>query len=121
MNILVVGAGLAGCTCARLLADHEHHVCLIEAKKEIGGICRDERDEEHNCFYHCFGPHLFHTNDEWVWNFVNRFTTMKEYRVQQKTYHHQKYLDFPLNLNSFEEIYHTPGISEMKVKKLIQG
>jgi UDP-galactopyranose mutase len=120
MNILVVGAGLAGCTCARLLAEQDHQVHVIEATDHIGGICRDEVDTKHNCYFHNFGPHFFHTNDEWVWKFVNRFTKMRECKLQQKAYSYGTYYDFPLNLNSLEKFFDTSNLTEERAKRLME-
>ena len=126
MNILVVGAGLAGCTCARLLADADHQVYVIEKDDKIGGICRDERNEEHNCFVHQYGPHLFHTDDEWTWNFVKRFSEFKEFKHQVKTYFqvHEKallkYSDFPVNFNTLSTFFDADIATEKAAKKYME-
>lgn len=126
MNILVVGAGLAGCTCARLLAEADHQVYLIEKDKQIGGICRDERDEEHNCFVHTCGPHIFHTDDEWVWSFINRFSPMREYQHFVKTYFQvhdhplHRISDFPINYNTLSDFFDAPIATEKAAKKWME-
>ena len=126
MNILIVGSGLAGCTCARLLAEADHQVYVIEKSDKIGGICRDERDEEHNCFVHQFGPHLFHTDDDWVWNFVNRFGEFREQKFIVKTYFqvfdkpYTRYSDFPINYNTLSTFFDADIATEKAAKKWME-
>lgn len=126
MNILIVGAGLAGCTCARLLAEADHQVYVIEKDKQIGGICRDEMNKEHNCYVHTHGPHLFHTDDKWVWEFVNKFSPFREVKHMVKTYFqvHQKpikkYGDFPVNFNTLSEFFDAPIATEKAAKKYME-
>ena len=119
MNVLVVGAGLAGCTMARLLADAGHIVYIIEKEKEIGGICRDVKDVTHNCYAHQFGPHIFHTDNERVWEFVNRFTHIREYKLQQKSLSYGKFYDWPLNLNSLEMRFDTSNLTPDRAHRLM--
>jgi len=78
MKVLIVGAGISGCTAARLLADEGHAVEVWEARDHTGGNCHDERVGE--VTVHKYGPHLFHTNDRKVWEFLSRFTAWKDYR-----------------------------------------
>lgn len=126
MNILVVGAGLAGCTCASMLADTGHLVYVIEKDKHIGGLCYDERDEEHNCFVHAYGPHLFHTNNGWVWGFIKRFGEFREVKHIVKTYARandkktHKYFDFPINYNSLSEFFDATIATEKAAKKYMK-
>ena len=71
---LIVGAGIAGATAARLLVDYGgYDVTVLEKTSFIGGACHDFYDVEHKCYIHEFGPHIFHTKDSAVWNFVNKF------------------------------------------------
>lgn len=78
MRVLVVGAGLSGCTAARILTDQGHEVEVWESRAHTGGNCHDEKIGE--VTVHKYGPHLFHTNDREVWEFLSRFTDWKNYR-----------------------------------------
>ena len=78
MKALVVGSGMSGAAAARLLADAGHEVVVLEARGHAGGNCYDE--EQGGVRVHQYGPHLFHTNDEAVWQFLSRFTEWTEYR-----------------------------------------
>lgn len=126
-NILVVGAGLAGCTCARLLAEAGHQVYVIEKEKQIGGICRDERDEQHNCFVHSCGPHLFHTNEKWIWDFVNRFGKFRELKHKVMAYARsrehkeiRRYFEFPVNYNTLTEFFEATIATEKAAMKYMK-
>lgn len=77
MKILIIGAGISGSTAARLLADASHELAVWESRSHIGGNCYDENVG--GVKVHRYGPHLFHTNNEAVWNFLSRFTEWKAY------------------------------------------
>lgn len=78
MRVLIVGSGISGSTAARLLADEGHEVEIWEARDHTGGNCHDEKSG--GVTVHKYGPHLFHTNDRKVWEFLSRFTAWKDYR-----------------------------------------
>ena len=69
---IVVGAGLAGCTMAYLLRERGYAVTVYEKSQRVGGLCRDRRWR--GTLYSVAGPHIFHTKDDEVWEFANRFT-----------------------------------------------
>lgn len=70
--MLIVGAGLSGCTMARTFADKGISVHIIEKRNHLAGNCYDEINE-HGIRVSKYGAHLFHTNSERVWEFVSRF------------------------------------------------
>lgn len=72
MKVTVVGAGLAGAVAARSFHDGGHEVTVFESREHIGGNCHDTW--RNGVLVHEYGPHGFHTDNEDVWNFVNRFT-----------------------------------------------
>ncbi|MBN8460393.1 MAG: NAD(P)-binding protein [Verrucomicrobia bacterium] len=78
MKFHVVGSGISGSAAARLLADAGHHVEIWETRSQTGGNCHDERIN--GVTVHRYGPHLFHTNDRAVWEFLSRFTAWTDYR-----------------------------------------
>ncbi len=78
MRVLVAGSGISGVTAARLLADAGHEVVVYECRDHFGGNCYDEKHG--GVMVHRYGPHLFHTNDRAVWEFLSRFTEWTEYR-----------------------------------------
>lgn len=72
MKVTVAGAGLAGAVAARILRDLGHEVTVFETRNHIGGNCHDTW--RNGILVHEYGPHGFHTDNPWVWEFVNRFT-----------------------------------------------
>lgn len=79
-DAIVVGAGIWGCTIARRLADKGRKVRIYERRDGIGGNCRCEIDDKTGIEIHLYGSHIFHTSNEDVWKFVNRFTAFNSYR-----------------------------------------
>jgi UDP-galactopyranose mutase len=83
MKILVVGAGLSGVTIARELADSGHSVHVIDRRDHVAGNAYDYNNE-HGIRVHKYGPHLFHTNNKTVFEWLSRFTDWVEYRHKVK-------------------------------------
>jgi UDP-galactopyranose mutase len=72
-DLCIVGAGLSGSTIARLAAEDGYTVLVIDKRDHIGGNVYDKIDDITQIRISLYGAHLFHTNDEGVWKFVNRF------------------------------------------------
>ena len=72
MKFVIVGCGLSGITSARLLKDQGHEVQIFESRNHIGGNCYDIDIE--GLHFHKYGPHIFHTDDEEVFEFLSRYT-----------------------------------------------
>lgn len=75
---LVVGAGFAGAVHARTLADHGYHVDVIDQRSHVAGNAHDFVDRN-GIRLHRYGPHLFHTNNRRVVDWLMRFTTFVPY------------------------------------------
>ena len=73
MDTLIIGSGFAGSVVARVLAQRGEKVKIIEKRDHIGGNCYDEYDE-YGVLVHKYGPHIFHTNNKEVYDFLSRFT-----------------------------------------------
>jgi UDP-galactopyranose mutase len=82
-KILIVGAGLSGATIARLLAEKGHTITIIAQRPHIAGNAYD-RINEHGIRIHEYGPHLFHTSNEKVVDFLSRFTEWTPYMHKVK-------------------------------------
>ena len=103
-RILVVGAGLAGCSSARLLADQGEKVSLIEARHHIAGNCYDEKTDC-GVSKHVYGPHIFHTKEKRVWDFVQRFSSFNHFQHRVLSYTQGQLLPFPINRDTLCQIY----------------
>jgi UDP-galactopyranose mutase len=82
-QILVVGCGFAGATIARILAENGYRVDIIDQRNHIGGNCYDSVNE-HGIRIHKYGAHIFHTNNEKVFNWLSNFTEWIEYKHKVK-------------------------------------
>ena len=83
MKILVVGAGFAGATIARELANDGHRVVVMDERNHIGGNAYDYTNE-HGIRIHKYGPHLFHTNNKKVYDWITQYGEWVEYKHKVK-------------------------------------
>jgi UDP-galactopyranose mutase len=101
-DYIVVGAGIAGITIARCLADKNKKVLILEKRNSIGGNCFDERIND--ILVHKYGPHIFHTDNEKVWNYLNQFTSFNDYKHKVKVEVDNMLVTLPINIDSLEEL-----------------
>ena len=106
-DLLVVGAGLYGAVVARLARDRGLKVLVLERRKNIGGNCRDAWTD--GICVHQYGAHIFHTDDEDVWRFSNRYASFNNYIHEVITRVGNRLVRLPLNLGTFYDIF---GCSE---------
>ena len=78
-DVLIAGAGYAGAAAARVLAEKGRRVLLLERRDHIAGNAYDCLDQ-HGVLIHQYGPHIFHTNDRQVFEFLSRFTQWRDYQ-----------------------------------------
>ncbi|MEM1150378.1 MAG: UDP-galactopyranose mutase [Pseudomonadota bacterium] len=102
---LVVGAGLSGAVIARSLAEVGHAVDLREARNHIAGNCHTERDAETGVLVHVYGPHIFHTDDEGIWDYVTRFARFHPYHHRVKTTAGGRVYSLPINLHTINQLF----------------
>jgi UDP-galactopyranose mutase len=104
-NILIVGAGLSGVVIGRKLAELGHRVRIIDSRNHIAGNCYSARDESTEVMVHTYGPHIFHTDNEVVWDFINRFTTMMPYINRVKATVAGQVFSLPINLHTINQFF----------------
>lgn len=85
MQVLIVGAGLSGAVISRHLAEAGHQITVIDTRDHIGGNCHTERDSDTGVMVHTYGPHIFHTDDLEVWEYVNTHARFMPYKNRVKT------------------------------------
>ena len=78
-DVLAVGAGYAGAVAARALAEKGKKVLVLERRDHIGGNAYDCLDGA-GVLIHQYGPHIFHTNDRGVFDWLSRFTGWRDYQ-----------------------------------------
>lgn len=103
-KFLVVGAGFSGATIARELAEAGHHVDIIDKRLHLAGNAYDETNRL-GIRVHKYGPHLFHTNEKQVVDYLGRFTEWLPYQHKVKAMWNGQLVTFPINANSKSTIH----------------
>lgn len=99
-DVLIVGAGIAGITLARRIAEEKNlKVLIIEKRNHIGGYCYDYRNHQ-GILIHKYGPHIFRTNSKRVYDFLSRFTEWYDYQHKVLTNVEGQLLPMPINLDT---------------------
>ncbi|EBM6814355.1 FAD-dependent oxidoreductase, partial [Salmonella enterica] len=104
-KILIVGAGLSGAVIARQLAEQGHVVKIIDQRSHIGGNAYDARDEQTGIMVHVYGPHIFHTDNETVWDYVNKYAKMMPYINKVKATVNGQVFSLPINLHTINQFF----------------
>ncbi len=116
-DYIIVGSGFAGATAANILADrYGKKVLIIEKRSHIGGNCYDEKDE-HGILIHKYGPHIFHTDSEKVYEYLSQFTKWYDYSHEVVAYVDEDFIPVPFNLNTLKIAF--PQEAEELREKLV--
>lgn len=105
-KIAVAGSGFAGAVLARELAETGlFQIDVFEERDHIAGNCHTERDSRTGILVHRYGPHIFNTNREDVWKYVQRWGKFEPYvnRVKAKT--ERGMFSLPLNLLTINQFF----------------
>ncbi|MEH6382538.1 MAG: UDP-galactopyranose mutase, partial [Dietzia cercidiphylli] len=111
-DLIVVGSGFFGLTVAeRAAAELGKRVLVLDRRHHIGGNAYSEPEPETGIEIHKYGAHLFHTSNERVWEYVNRFTDFTGYQHRVFAMHKGTAYQFPMGLgliNQFFGRYYSP-------------
>lgn len=105
-DLVVVGSGIFGLTIAeRAASELGLRVALLERRHHIGGNAYSEKEPTTGIEVHRYGAHLFHTSNERVWNYVNRFTTFNNYVHRVYSHHNGQIYPMPINLGTINQFF----------------
>lgn len=104
-DCIIIGSGIAGAAAARVLAEEQgKKILVLEKKNHIGGNCYDGKDE-YGILVHWYGPHIFHTGNEEVYEWLSRFTDWYAFGHEVVARVGDKLLPVPFNLNTLKMVY----------------
>ncbi|WP_461517440.1 UDP-galactopyranose mutase [Porticoccus sp.] len=118
-KVAIAGAGFSGAVLAHEFAKHGISVDVFESRDHIGGNCYTYRDEETGILIHKYGPHIFHTDNEMVWEYVNRFSRFMPFVNRVKACFDGKIYSLPVNLHTINQLYET-SLSPEEARQLIE-
>ena len=113
-DYLIVGSGLFGATFARLATDAGKKCLVVDRKEHIAGNCYTHDDG--GIHIHRYGPHIFHTSNKKVWEFVQRFADFNNFILSPKAWSNGKLYSLPFNMNTFYEMWGTYRPEDAKRK-----
>lgn len=116
---LIVGAGFTGSVLAERIATQlKRTVLLVEQRNHIGGNAYDSYDEQ-GILVHQYGPHIFHTNAQYIWDYLAQFTPWRAYHHRVLAVVDGKQVPIPFNLNSLHALF-PPSYANKLTEQLIQ-
>jgi len=120
-DYLIVGAGLFGSVFAQQAAEKGKRCLVIDRRDHIGGNIHCEEIE--GIQVHKYGAHIFHTSDEGVWEYVNRFTKFNHYINSPIAVYKDELYNLPFNMNTFSKLWgvRTPAEAQAEIQRQIAG
>lgn len=121
MKILIVGAGFAGAVIANYLAQHSsHRIVVIDRRNHVAGNAHDPVHPSLGSRYHQYGPHIFHTNDRDIVDYLSRFTDWLPYQHRvQAVLPDNHYVPLPINRDTLARFFATDLPDEAAVRELL--
>ena len=102
-DYLIVGAGFFGSICAYELTRKGYRCLVIDRRKHIGGNCyTEQRDGIH---LHIYGPHIFHTSNEFIWKWINQFVEFNNFRLTPVANYKGELFSLPFNMWTFNKLW----------------
>ncbi len=113
-DYLIVGAGFFGAVFAREMTDRGRRCLVVDRRGHIGGNCYTERIA--GIDVHRYGAHIFHTSDEQVWRYVNRFARFNRYTNSPIADYRGELYSLPFNMNTFRQLWGVRTPQEARAK-----
>lgn len=117
-DYIIVGSGIFGSVFAYEANKIGKKVLILEKRNHIGGNCYTEKIENINV--HKYGPHIFHTNDKTIWNYINQFADFNNFVNRPKISYKNNIYSFPINLFTLYQLWgtRTPEEAKQKLEKV---
>jgi UDP-galactopyranose mutase len=119
VDVLVVGAGFAGAVAAERLASAGREVLVIDRRDHLAGNAYDHPDS-HGVLVHRFGPHLFHTNSDAVFEYLSRFTEWRPYEHHVLVSLDGEFYPLPINQDTINHLYGL-NLDEAGIERFLAG
>jgi UDP-galactopyranose mutase len=113
-DYIIVGAGFFGSICAYELNKVGKSVVVLEKRNHIGGNCYTEKINEINV--HKYGPHIFHTNEKWIWDWINQFADFNGFKYNPIANYKGKLYSLPFSMFTFNQMWGVTTPNEAKQK-----
>jgi UDP-galactopyranose mutase len=120
-DVLIVGTGLSGATIAEHYARSGKSVLIIDKRDHIGGNIYDSIDPQTGIRVSKYGAHLFHTNDEEVWNYVQKFGKWKRWDHSVIADVSGSLVPIPVNITTINTLLNTSIQTEKEVEAWLQS
>ena len=104
-RVLIVGAGFSGVVVARELAEAGIASLVIDQRDHIAGNCYTARDAATGIMEHVYGPHIFNTSNEAIWDYIRHFCTMGQYTNRVKASTSRGIFSLPINLHTINQFF----------------
>jgi UDP-galactopyranose mutase len=104
-RIGIAGAGFSGAVIARELASNGYSVDVFEARDHVAGNCHTQRDPETGVMVHVYGPHIFHTSNERVWQYIQKFDKFMPFTNRVKGITADRVYSLPINLLTINQFF----------------
>ncbi len=104
-RIAIAGAGISGAVLARQLAEAGYAVDVFEERPHVAGNCHTARDPDTGVMVHVYGPHIFHTDSERVWAYVNAYGRFEPYVNRVKAQTGERVFTLPINLLTINQFF----------------
>lgn len=116
---LIVGSGFSGSVVANILATTDCNITILEERNHIAGNSYTEKDFETGITIHKYGPHIFHTSNHKVWNYINQFSNFKPYTNRVKSVYKNNVYSLPINLHTINQFFGL-ALKPEEAKKFIE-
>lgn len=103
---LIIGSGFSGAVIAEQLSKNpDNKILILEERNHIGGNCYTERDKETNIMVHKYGPHIFNTDNEEIWDYIQNFCEMIPFVNRVKSIYKSEVYSLPINLHTINQFF----------------